>query len=129
MSWLERTIITVVITASATVPVTGHAKAIGIFPGDDRVFPISLTGDLCVPAEPDAGHRAIMQAITAFNPKGDDLEACWDFATVAGSKPKSVIITCLRERGCRDGSPWVGQCMWLDKYRFLEPAIVPRSAF
>lgn len=110
---------------SLTVPVS--AKVIAVFPGNEYIFPILLTDDLCVPGKPDAGFRALMVAVTHYAPKGRRIEACWNYDSAKGNG-KDVIITCLTKDGKRNGLV-SGDCRWIDKYYFLNPSSLPRSAF
>ncbi|MCD9228930.1 hypothetical protein LPV64_08665, partial [Ralstonia pseudosolanacearum] len=111
-----------------TLAQTATAKVIGVFPGNRNIFPIVLTDELCVPGKPNDGYRAIARSSSLFNPTPTNVEACWNFASSDRYKPRSVIITCLREKGRRDGKVG-GDCRWIDKDHFLDPATVPRSAF
>jgi hypothetical protein len=87
-----------------------------------------LTDELCVPGKPKDGYRAIAHATSLFQPTPTNLEACWNFDNSGQYKPNSVIITCLREKGRRAGRV-SGDCRWIDKDHFLDPATLPRSAF
>ncbi|VVE15725.1 hypothetical protein PCO31110_02906 [Pandoraea communis] len=114
--------------SSDSLPQTTPIKVIGIFPGNAHIFPITLTNELCVPGKPDDGYRAIARASLLLQSAPTDMEACWNFDNSGRYKPNSVIITCLREQGRRTGRV-SGDCRWIDKGRFLDPATIPRSAF
>lgn len=116
------------LTALLGNPSLASSKVIALFPGTSYIFPISLTDEPCTRSAANE-RRAVMHAITKFNPAGDNLEACWYFTNMGKDHlPKNVVATCLRERGLPNGRV-SNDCRWIDKDRFLDPATVPRSAF
>jgi hypothetical protein len=108
----------VILSASA------QARVIGVFPGDGRILPVILTDEPCIPGKSDGGQTGY-RSIWVSPHANQKAESCWSYSTLGG--PNKIISTCMTKDGERNGLVG-GNCRWIAKSSFLDPASLPRAA-